>query len=99
MQEKHFREIGLKIASGITSFGNFKRFVTGVIILIIKSSTPEALNVPIATNNPISVGSIFTAISIPSFAPSRKRSNICFFSEIPKKRIIKNTKGIAKFEI
>ena len=94
----HFREIGLSIASGITSFGNPKRFVIGEIKFITKSNTPEFLSVPIATNNPTSVGSIFIAISIPSFAPSRKISKIGFFSEIPKNKIIKKINGIAKLE-
>ena len=63
LQEMHFREIGLSIASGIISFGNPKRFVIGDITFITKSNTPEALSVPIATNKPTSVGSIFYRLS------------------------------------
>lgn len=95
----HFREIGLKIASGIISFGIPKNFIAGYIILIMKSNIPEYLNAPIATKSPIKVGNIFKTISKPSFAPFKKISNTFFFSIIPYTRIIRIVKGIAKFEI
>ena len=94
----HFREIGLIIASGITSLGNPNIFVIGEIKLITTSKIPELLNAPIATNSPTRVGSIFIAISIPSFAPSKKISKTGLFSEIPKNKIIRKINGIAKLE-
>ena len=51
-------EIGLKIASGIISFGIFIVCIIGNRQFIIKSSKPEFLRAPTATNNPISVGKI-----------------------------------------
>ena len=58
-------------------------FKNGEIIEITKSKTPELLKAPIATNKPIRVGKILTTISIPSFAPSKKTSNIFIFSAKP----------------
>ena len=88
-------EIGLIKAKGIISLGIPKKFVTGDIKLIIKSKTPELLNAPIATNNPINVGKILKTICIPSFAPSKKVSNTLFFSNNPYISIRSITIGIA----
>ena len=55
-------EIGLIKAKGITSLGIPKKFVIGDIKLIIKSTTPELLNAPTATNKPINVGKILKTI-------------------------------------
>lgn len=94
----HFREIGLSIASGIISDGILKNCKIDESICTIKSIIPELLSAPIATNKPTRLGNIFTVISIPSFAPSKKVSNTLFFSIKPYTSIIKIEKGIATLE-
>ena len=94
LQVKRFREIGLNIAKGIISFGIPKKFVIGEIICTTKSNSPELLNTPIATNNPIRVGNILNTISIPSFAPSTNISNTFIRSLKPQYNIRKIVRDI-----
>ena len=79
--------------------GNLINNNAGVIKLVIQSKIPEFLSIPIATNNPISVGKIFKLISTPSKAPFKKISKTGFFSFIDSHTISKITIGIAITEI
>ena len=58
-------------------------FVTGEIIEIINSKTPEVLRSPIAKKIPNKVGNSSTTICMPSLAPSKKVSKTFTFSFIP----------------
>lgn len=78
--------------------GNPNSLIKGQKKLIIKSSIPDVLSIPIATKSPIIVGKIFHVVFIPSFAPFKKISNTSFFSFNPYKNIIKIINGIAKLE-
>ena len=95
----HFRDIGLSSANGIISLGIPIKFVIGNSKFAIKSIIPDDLSAPIATNSPISVGTSFTTISIPSLLPSRNVSKTFFFSIIPYDKITNIVNGIAKLEI
>ena len=90
----HCRDIGLNIASGMISLGIFKMFNIGDIKLTIKSNIPDTLKALIAINNPINVGNILITISIPSFAPFIKISNVFCFSITPHVIIKSITRGI-----
>lgn len=94
----HFREIGLKKANGIISFGIPKKFIIGDKRLIKKSIIPELLKTPIATKSPISVGNNLKTMSIPSFAPSKKTSKTFTFSLIAIVTINVITIGIIAFD-
>ena len=76
-------DIGLNIASGITSLGNPTLFVKTDTALVIISNNPELLSTPTAKNIPNNVGKILITILIPSVAPSTKMSYTFFLSAIP----------------
>ena len=76
----HFRDIGLNIAKGITSWGKSIVFKKGEIIFTRKSIRPEFLSKLIATKSPINVGKILNVICIPSLAPFKKMSKTLYTS-------------------
>lgn len=69
--------------------------ITGFMISIIKSITPDDLNAPIAKNIPRIVGNSLNTISIPSFAPSINVSKTLSFSINPYTIIMNIVNGTA----